>query len=65
MVGMQDLKMAMTHEAIVDMTPPFRADPHALGTMRLEGGEDDMGTRTCHSHYFVTNRSFNNRVLGF
>ena len=24
----------------------------------------DMGTRTCHGHYFVINRSFNYRVLG-
>jgi hypothetical protein len=31
--------------AIVDIPPPFRADPHALGTTLFEGGEDDMGTK--------------------
>jgi hypothetical protein len=32
--------------AIVDIPPPFRADPHALGTMLFErGGEDDMGMK--------------------
>jgi hypothetical protein len=36
--GRQDLKMAMTHDAIVDITPPFQADPHALETTLLEGG---------------------------
>jgi hypothetical protein len=42
--GRQDLKTAMTHDACVDIMPPFRADPHALGTTLFEGGEDDMGT---------------------
>jgi hypothetical protein len=36
--GKQDLKMANMHGAIVDIPPPFRADPHALGTMLFEGG---------------------------
>jgi hypothetical protein len=31
--------------AIVDILPPFRADPHALGTTLFEGREDDMGTK--------------------
>jgi hypothetical protein len=30
---------------IVDIPPPFRADPHALGTMLFEGEGDDMGTK--------------------
>jgi hypothetical protein len=30
--GKQDLKMANMRGAIVDIPPPFRADPHALGT---------------------------------
>ena len=42
--GKQDLKMEKTRADFVDITPPFRADPHALGTTLLEGGEDDMGT---------------------
>ena len=29
--------------ALVDITPPFPADPQALGTTLLEGGEDDTG----------------------
>ena len=29
--------------ALVYIPPPFRADPHALGTTLFEGGEDDMG----------------------
>ena len=29
--------------AIVYIPPPFRADPHALGTTLFEGGEDDTG----------------------
>jgi hypothetical protein len=36
--GKQDLKTANMHGAIVDIPPPFRADPHALGTMLFEGG---------------------------
>ena len=36
--GKRDLKMAKTRDAFVDITPPFPADPHALGTMLLEGG---------------------------
>ena len=43
-VGRQDLKTAKTRDAFVDITPPFPADPHALGTTLFEGGEDDMGT---------------------
>jgi hypothetical protein len=30
---------------IVDILPPFRADPHALGTTLFEQREDDMGTK--------------------
>jgi hypothetical protein len=41
--GKQDLKTANMRGAI-DIPPPFRADPHALGTTLFEGGEDDMGT---------------------
>ena len=37
-VGRQDLKMAKTRDAVVDITPPFRADPHALRTTLFEGG---------------------------
>jgi hypothetical protein len=36
--GKQDLKTANMRGAIVDIPPPFRADPHALGTMLFEGG---------------------------
>jgi hypothetical protein len=36
--GKQDLKTANMHGAIVNILPPFRADPHALGTMLFEGG---------------------------
>jgi hypothetical protein len=36
--GRQDLKTAMTRDFCVDMTPPFRADPHSLGTTLFEGG---------------------------
>jgi hypothetical protein len=36
--GKQDLKMANMHGAILDIPPPFRADPHALGTTLFEGG---------------------------
>jgi hypothetical protein len=36
--GKQDLKTANMHGAIVDILPPFRADPRALGTMLFEGG---------------------------
>jgi len=43
-VGRQDLKMAKTRDVFVDITPPFSADPHALGTTLFEGGEDDTGT---------------------
>jgi hypothetical protein len=42
--GKQDLKTVNMRGAIVDIPPPFRADPHALGTTLFEGGEDDMGT---------------------
>ena len=35
-VGKQDLKTANKRDAIIP--PPFQADPHALGTMLLEGG---------------------------
>ena len=40
----QELKMAKMRDAVVHITPPFSADPQALGTTLLEGGEDDMGT---------------------
>jgi hypothetical protein len=43
--GKQDLKMANMRGAIVDIPPPFRADPHALGTTLFEWGEDDMVIR--------------------
>jgi hypothetical protein len=36
--GKQDLKTVNMRGAIVDIPPPFRADPHALGTMLFEGG---------------------------
>jgi hypothetical protein len=36
--GKQDLKTANMRGAIVDIPPPFRADPHALGTTLFEGG---------------------------
>jgi hypothetical protein len=36
--GKQDLKTANMRGAIVDILSPFRADPHALGTMLFEGG---------------------------
>jgi hypothetical protein len=42
-VGKQDLKTANMRGAIVYIPPPFRADPHALGTTLFEGGEDDTG----------------------
>jgi hypothetical protein len=42
-VGRRDLKMAKTRDAFVDITPPFRADPHALRTTLFEGGEVDTG----------------------
>jgi hypothetical protein len=35
--GMQDLKTATTHDDCVDIMPPFRADPHALGATLFEG----------------------------
>jgi hypothetical protein len=43
--GKQGLKTANMRGAIVDISPPFRAESHALGTMLFEGGEDDMGTK--------------------
>jgi hypothetical protein len=43
--GKQDFKTTNMCGAIVDIPPPFRADPHALGTMLFEGGEDDMGMK--------------------
>jgi hypothetical protein len=36
--GKQDLKMVNMRGAIVDIPPPFRADPHALGTTHFEWG---------------------------
>jgi hypothetical protein len=36
--GKQDLKTVNMRGAILDITPPFRADPHALGTTLFEGG---------------------------
>jgi hypothetical protein len=36
--GKQDLKTVNTCGAIVDILPPFRADPHTLGTTLFEGG---------------------------
>ena len=38
MVGRQDLKTAKARDVFVDITPPFPADPQALGTTLLEGG---------------------------
>jgi hypothetical protein len=37
-VGRQDLKMATKHDAVVDITRPFRADPLVLRTMLFKGG---------------------------
>ena len=42
--GKRDLKMTKTCDVVAAITPPFRADPQALRTTLLEGGEDDMGT---------------------
>jgi hypothetical protein len=36
--GKQDLKTVNMRGAIVDIPPPFRADPHALGTTLFKGG---------------------------
>jgi hypothetical protein len=36
--GKQDLKTANMRGSIVNILPPFRADPHALGTKLFEGG---------------------------
>jgi hypothetical protein len=36
--GKQDLKTANMRGAIIDIPPPFRAGPHALGTTLFEGG---------------------------
>jgi hypothetical protein len=36
--GRQDLKTAMMRDDCVDITPPFRADPHVFGTTLFEGG---------------------------
>jgi hypothetical protein len=36
--GKQDLETTNMHGAIVDIPPPFRADPHASGTTLYEGG---------------------------
>jgi hypothetical protein len=36
--GKKDLKTANMSGAIIDILPPFRADPHALGTTLFEGG---------------------------
>jgi hypothetical protein len=36
--GRQDLKTATMRDDCVDITPPFRANPHALGTTLFEGG---------------------------
>jgi hypothetical protein len=43
--GKQDLKTTNMRGTIVNIPPPLRADPHALGTTLFEGGEDDMGTK--------------------
>jgi hypothetical protein len=36
--GREDLKTSTTHDDCVDITLPFQADPHALGTTLFEGG---------------------------
>jgi hypothetical protein len=36
--GRQELKTMTMCDDCVDITPPFRADPHALGIMLFEGG---------------------------
>ena len=36
--------LGMESGDVAYLAPPFPADPHALGTTLLEGGEDDMGT---------------------
>ena len=41
--GKQDLKTANLCGAHDSIPPPFPADPHALRTTLLEGGEDDTG----------------------
>ena len=33
--------LKMESEDVADLTPPFPANPHALGTTLFEGGEDD------------------------
>jgi hypothetical protein len=52
--GKQDVKTANMSGAIVDILPPFRADPHALGTTLFEGGKDDMGTKEEVKPHFRT-----------
>jgi hypothetical protein len=39
-VGRQDLKMAKTHDNVVDITPPYRADPPALRTTLFKVGDN-------------------------
>jgi hypothetical protein len=36
--GRQDMKTVTTHDDYIDIMPPFRADPHTLGTMLFEVG---------------------------
>jgi hypothetical protein len=53
--GKQDLKTTNMCGAIVDIPPPFRGNPHALGTTPFEGGgEDHMGTKEEVSPNFRT-----------
>jgi hypothetical protein len=42
--GRQALNTATMRDDCVDITPPFRADPHALGTTLFERRSSDMGT---------------------
>jgi hypothetical protein len=41
--GRQDLKTTTRRDDCVDTTPPFGADPHALGTTLFQWWEDDEG----------------------
>jgi hypothetical protein len=56
-VGKQDLKTTNMCGAIVYILPPFRADPHALGTTLFEGGEDlryvIISLRLCQQFIFM------------
>ena len=47
--------LGMESGDVAYLAPPFPADPHALGTTLLEGGEDDMGmTEEVQSNLFMS-----------